>query len=350
MAKIEDIRNIVLLGHGGSGKTSLAEAILHKTGMINRLGTIEDKSTVCDYDDEEKLRGHSIHSALAFANYQGKLINIVDAPGYPDFVGAALLSIPAADAAVIVIGASGGIEMNTRKLFEAATKAGKPRIIVINKMDADNIDLPVLLGNIQETFGTTCRCANLPSADKHSVIDCVINEEGDSPLMDVAQAHTELVESIVEADDALMESYLGGEQITQEQIAGVFVKALVAGTLVPILFTDSRKEIGVTELLDLVVSCVPSPLQAKPAILKDGETEKEIAPDPNGPLVGVVFRVGFDPRSNMKYSSIRIFSGKLEPTTSLHAADGKKALRPGHPLKMQGSDTTEVAAGVAGDI
>ena len=350
MAKIEDIRNIVLLGHGGCGKTSLAEAILHKAGMTNRLGTIEEKSTVCDYDDEEKQRGHSIHSSLAYANYRGKLVNIVDAPGYPDFVGAALLSIPAADAAVVVIGAAGGIEMNTRKHFEAATKAGKPRIIVINKMDAENIDLPGLLIAIQETFGRACRCANLPAADKSSVIDCLTNDKGDSPLMDVAQAHTELVETIVEADDALMENYLGGEEITQQQIADVFLKALVAGTLVPVLFTDSRREVGVTELLDLVVSYVPSPLQAKLAVLKAADTEKEIKADPNGPLAGLVFRVGFDPRSNMKYSSIRLFSGKFNSASQLYAGDAKKSFRPGHPLKMQGADTTEIDEGAAGDI
>jgi len=350
VAKIEDIRNIVLLGHGGCGKTSLAEAILHKAGMTNRLGTIEEKSTVCDYDDEEKQRGHSIHSSLAYANYRGKLVNIVDAPGYPDFVGAALLSIPAADAAVVVIGAAGGIEMNTRKHFEAATKAGKPRIIVINKMDAENIDLPGLLIAIQETFGRACRCANLPAADKSSVIDCLTNDKGDSPLMDVAQAHTELVETIVEADDALMENYLGGEEITQQQIADVFLKALVAGTLVPVLFTDSRREVGVTELLDLVVSYVPSPLQAKLAVLKAADTEKEIKADPNGPLAGLVFRVGFDPRSNMKYSSIRLFSGKFNSASQLYAGDAKKSFRPGHPLKMQGADTTEIDEGAAGDI
>jgi elongation factor G len=350
VAKIEDIRNIVLLGHGGCGKTSLAEAILHKAGMTNRLGTIEEKSTVCDYDDEEKQRGHSIHSSLAYANYRGKLVNIVDAPGYPDFVGAALLSIPAADAAVVVIGAAGAIEMNTRKHFEAATKAGKPRIIVINKMDAENIDLPGLLIAIQETFGRACRCANLPAADKSSVIDCLTNDKGDSPLMDVAQAHTELVETIVEADDALMENYLGGEEITQQQIAEVFVKALVAGTLVPVLFTDSRREVGVTELLDVVVSYVPSPQQAKPAVLKAADTEKEIKADPNGPLAGLVFRVGFDPRSNMKYSSIRLFSGKFNSASQLYAGEGKKSFRPGHPLKMQGADTTEIDEGAAGDI
>ena len=272
MAKIDDIRNIVLLGHGGAGKTSLVEAILHKTGATNRLGTIEDQSTVCDSDDEEKQRGHSIHSALAYAEHDGKYINIIDTPGYPDFVGAALQSIPAVEAAVIVISASAGIEMNTRKLFAAATKAGKARIIVINKMDADNTDIPGLIGIIQETFGSSCRCANLPSADKGAVIDCIINDAGDSPVGDVGQAHTDMVETIVEADDDLMESYLGGEEISAEQIGGVFTKALMEGTIVPILFTDSRNEIGVTELLDVVTKYVPSPADCKPAILKDGET------------------------------------------------------------------------------
>ena len=350
MTKVDDIRNIVLLGHGGAGKTSLVEAILHKTGVTNRLGTVEDKSTVCDFDDEEKQRGHSIHSALAYTNYEGKLINIVDTPGYPDFIGAALQSIPAGEASVIVISASAGIEINTRKLFEAATKADKPRIIVINKMDADNTDLAGLVGMIQETFGSSCRCANLPSADKGSVIDCIANKEGDSPVMDVAGAHTDLVENIVEADDDLMESYLGGEEITPAQISEAFVKALIQGTIVPIVFTDARKEIGIAELLDIVANCVPSPAQAAPAILKDGENETELEADASGPLAGLVFRVGFDPRSNMKYSSIRIFSGKLTSGDQIRAGDNKKGLRPGHPLKMQGGDPKEVDEGAAGDI
>lgn len=350
VAKIEDIRNIALLGHGGAGKTSLVESILHKTGVTNRLGTIEDHSTVCDIDDEEKQRGHSIHSALAFANHNGKSINIIDTPGYPDFISGALQSIPAVEAAVVVISASAGIEINTRKLFQAATKHGKPRIIVINKMDSDNVDLPGLMGAIQETFGSSCRCANLPSADKGSVIDCIINDQGESPVMDVSQAHTDLVESIVEADDDLMESYLGGDEISADQIAGVFIKALVEGTIVPIVFTDARKEIGITELLDLITKCVPSPVQAKPAILKDGENETELKADANGPLAGLVFRVGFDPRSNMKYSSIRLFSGKITGGSQIHVGDSKKGLRPGHPLKMQGGDTKEIEEGTAGDI
>ncbi|MCI0498082.1 MAG: elongation factor G [Planctomycetales bacterium] len=350
MANLKDIRNIVFLGHGNSGKTSLAEAILHTTGTTTRLGSVEEKNTVSDFDDEEKQRGNSIHSALMYVNYNGTLINMVDTPGYPDFACPALVSIPAAETALIVISAAAGIEMNTRKLFAAATAAGKARIIVINKMDAENTDLTELIGQIQESFGPQCRCANLPAANKASVIDCIANESGDSGVMDVAQAHTELLESVIEADDVLMESYLGGENVSPEKLAEVFIKAILAGTVVPIVFTNARKEIGIKELLNLITKCTPSPADVPPAILKQGEKTGEVKPDPNGPFAGIVFRVGYDPRSNMKYASIRIFSGSLDAGTSLHINDAKKAVRPGHPLKMQGSDVKDAEKGLCGDI
>ena len=350
MADINDIRNVVLLGHGSSGKTMLSEAILHKTGMTSRLGSIEDKTTVSDFDEEEKQCQHSIHSSLMYAEYKGKHINIIDTPGYPDFVGAALQSVAGADAAIVVVSAPAGIEINTRKLFAAATAANKARIIVINKMDAENTDLGGLIKSIQTTFGSQCRCANLPTADKASVIDCIANDSGDSAVMDVGEAHTELIESIIEADDELMESYLGGEEIGADKIAGVFVKALTAGTIVPIVFTNARKEIGVAELLDMVVQYVPSPTQMAPAVLKDGENETEIKADVNGPLAGLVFRIGFDQRSNMKYASIRLFSGKLSSATGLLINDDKRSVRPGHPLRMQGGETEELKSVSAGDI
>lgn len=350
MANTGDIRNIVILGHGGSGKTSLAEAILHKTGTTNRLGSVDDKTSTCDYYDEEKEHQHSIQSAVVYAEHNGKLLNIIDTPGYPDFIGPAIKSIPAAETAVIVISAPAGIETNTRKLFELATNAVMPRIIVVNKIDAENTDLPRLIKNIQETFGMQCRCANLPAADRASVIDCIENESGDSPVMDVAQAHTELIENIIEADDALMESYLGGEQISAEKIASVFVEALKSGTIIPIVFTNARKEVGVAELLDMIIRYTQSPAQAKPARLKDGDKSTELKADPSAPLAGMVFRIAFDPRSNMKFSSIRIFSGKITSDTNLLRNDEKKGIRPGHILKSQGGDSKETDAGIAGDI
>jgi elongation factor G len=350
VANLNDIRNIVLLGHGSSGKTSLAEAMLHTTGTINRLGSIDDKNTVGDFDDEEKERGNSVHSALMHANHNGKLINIIDTPGYPGFISPALVSITAAETAVIVIGASAGIEMNTRKLFQAATDANKARVIVINKMDSDNVDLTELVGQIQETFGQQCRCANLPTTDKSSVIDCITNQSGESPVMDPAQAHTNLLESVIEVDDELTEAYLGGEEVSPEKVAQVFVKALLAGTIIPILFTDARKEVGIKELLDLIVKETPSPADAPPAKLINGEETTEVKADPNGPFAGHVFRVGFDPRSNMKYISIRIFSGSLDTGTGLLVNNAKKPIRPGHPLKILGTEVKEIDKGVCGDI
>ena len=350
VANTGDIRNIILLGHGGSGKTSLAEAMLHKTGATNRLGSVDDKTSICDYYDEEKEHQHSIQSATVHAKHAGKLINIIDTPGYPDFVGPSIKAIPAAETAVLVISASAGIETNTRKMAELTAKVDMPRIIVINKMDAENVIFPELIKNIQETFGPQCRCANLPAADKASVIDCIENDNGESPLMSVSDAHTELIESVIEADDDLMESYLGGEEISAEKIASVFVEALKAGTLIPIIFTNARRDVGIKELLDIIVKYTPSPLQAKPVQLKDGENVTELNADAAGPLAGLVFRVGFDPRSNMKYSSIRIFSGTIRSDTNMLRNDEKKGVRPGHILKSQGGENEPVDAGVAGDI
>jgi len=345
-----DIRNVVILGHGGSGKTSITEAILHTTGAINRLGSVDDKTTVSDYYDEEKEHQHSILASIVHTQHSGKLINVIDTPGYPDFIGPAIVSIPAAETAILVIGAPSGIETNTRKFFHLTSEANKPRMIVINKMDAENVEFPELIAALQETFGSQCRCANLPSTDRSSVIDCIENSSGDSPVMDVADAHTQLIESVIEADDAVMERYLGGEEIKPEQITAVFVKALKAGTLIPIVFTDARREIGIKELLNLIVKYTPSPVDAEATRLVDGEKTTELKADPSGPLAGLVFRVAFDPRSNMKYSSIRVFSGTLKSDTNLVRNDEKKGVRPGHILKPQGGETQEIHVGIAGDI
>ncbi|MBN2314397.1 MAG: elongation factor G [Sedimentisphaerales bacterium] len=345
-----DIRNVVLIGHGGSGKTSLAEAMLHKTGVTNRLGSVDEKTSICDYYDEEKEHQHSIQSACVHVTHANKLINVIDTPGYPDFIGPAIKAIPAAETAILVISAATGIETNTRKMFQLATEANMPRVIVINKMDAENVVFSELINNIQDTFGSQCRCANLPAADKSSVIDCIENESGDSSLMDVGQAHTELIESVIEANDELMESYLGGEEIPVEKIAAVFVEALKAGTVIPIVFTNARSESGIQELMDMIVKYTPSPVQASPAQLKNAENVTELKTDAAGPLAGLVFRIGFDPRSNMKYSTIRLFSGTIKSDTNIHRNDDKKGIRPGHILKAQGGETEQVDVGVAGDI
>ncbi len=361
MANINDIRNIVLIGHGSSGKTSLAESMLHKTGGTNRLGSVDEKTSICDYYEEEKEHQHSIQSAVVHTEYQGKTINIIDTPGYPDFMGPAIKAIPAAETAILTISASAGIETNTRKFFDIAKEANVPLVIVVNKIDSENVELPELLKSIQKTFGSECRCANLPSGDGSSVIDCISNDSGDSPVMDVGEAHMELFESIIEADDELMESYLAGEDIADEKIASVFVEAMKAGTVIPIVFTNAREEVGTEELLELVVNYCPSPAQGEPLKLvkekepageeEEPEVEKiEVKPDNEGPFAGLVFRIGFDPKSNMKYTSIKVLSGKITSDTNLLINDNKKGVRPGHVMKSQGPDSDEIDEGVAGDI
>ncbi len=349
MPKTEDIRNVVLLGHGGCGKSSLAEAILHKTGVTNRLGDIDEGTTVSDYDEEEKQRKNSIQSSVLFTNHNGKHINLLDTPGYPDFMGGALQCIPAVEISAVVISAAAGIEVNTRKMFASSTNLNKARILVINKIDSDNVQWDDLLSGIQETFGSSCRPVNLPSSDFKSVVDCINNESGDTAFGSAADAHTELIESVIEADDQLMEAYLGGEEVSKDKIAQVFGKAMLAGTIIPIVFTDSKNEVGITELLDVITNCAPGPDKVK-GILLDGEEEKEIEPKSDGPFAGLVFRVGFDSRSNMKYATIKVYSGKLTSNTSLIREDEKKPIRVGSPIRMQGAETNEIEEGVAGDI
>ncbi len=350
MATTNDIRNVVLVGHGSSGKTSLAEAILHKGGVTNRLGSVDEGTSVCDFYEEEKEHQHSIQSAIVHLAHGGKLINVIDTPGYPDFVGPAISSLPAAETAVLVVSASAGIEINTRKFFELATESNMARVIVINKIDAENIDLGILLNNIRDTFGPQCRCANMPAPDNSSVVDCIKNQSGDSPLGNVGDAHTDLLESVIEADDALMERYLGGEQIKKDEIASVFVEALKSGTLIPVVFTNAREEVGIKELLDILAYYTPSPLQAPHRELVDGEQVQKIKADANGETAGYVFRVGFDPRSNMKQASIRILSGTFRSDSNLIRNDEKKGSRPGHILKTQGAENDEVESGIAGNI
>lgn len=349
MSEVSNIRNIVLLGHAGSGKTSIAEAILFKAGMTSRLGSVDDRTSICDYYEEEKDRQHSISSAVVYADYRGVRINIIDTPGYPDFIGPSIMAIPAAETAIIVISAAGGIETNTRKLYSLASQAGRAMLIVINKIDAEHVDLQELIKAIQETFGQQCRCANIPTTNGQAVIDCLANTAGSEGILDVAAAQTELIERIVEADDSLMESYLAGGQIPAEKLSEAFVKAVCAGTVVPIVFTNATKLVGIQELMDMIVNVIPSPLQ-RPAELVDGQQRTQITPDPQGPLAGYVFRIGYDPKSNMKYTTIRLLSGTIRPDMIIIRNDQRKGFRPGHINISQGPENQEVEQGTAGQI
>src|SRR5438477_3332060 len=255
--RVEDIRNIALVGHGAAGKTSLADALLFKSGAVDRRGSVDDGSSVSDYDDEEKKRRFSIDTSILHMEHKGKFFNLLDTPGYPDFVGGALEALDPVETAAIVISAPNGIEVNTRRMFNEAGKRGLARVLVINKMDADNIKFDALLTAIQDTFGKGCVLFNAPigqGAPFSSVVS-VLNPPDKPPagcLVDLAQARSKLVDAIVESDDALMEKYLTEGTVNAQELSAVIPKALAAGTVVPIFCTSAKKDLGVAELLNAI--------------------------------------------------------------------------------------------------
>ena len=347
----EDIRNFVLIGHSGAGKTSLAESLLHTAGKTNRLGSVDEGTSVFDADDEEKQRKCSIDPGFGHLEWKDKVLNLIDTPGFPDFSGGALPSLAGAETAVLVVSASAGIEINTRKMFQAATNRKMARIILINKIDADNLDLPGLLKGISQQFGSQCKPLNLPSADGKSLLDCFEKTQGETAFGDVNEAHTELVESIVEADDELMESYLGGEELSKEQLAGAFTKALTAGTVIPVMFSSTRENLGAKELLDILAEYAPNPLQgAKAELIGEEDSREEITVDAKGKLLAQIIRVSADPKSNIRNAVIRVFSGTLTSGDTIFVDDNKRGQRTGHLLKLQANSTEEIEQLVPGDI
>ena len=352
-SKSEDIRNIILLGHGGSGKTTLGEAMLHAAGPGGRLGSVDDGTSVLDYTPIERERKYSIQPAMAYLDHGGKAINFIDTPGYPDFIGGAIGSIGGADVAVVVISAAAGIEVSTRRLFNVAKKGGMPIAIVINKIDSDNIDLSALLEAITETFGSACRPMNLPAGGATSVIDCFANDSGESDLGDVVDAQMQLIENVVEADEELMEAYLGDDAIPAAKLSAALAKAMVAGTVVPVLFTAAKTSVGVTELLDAVANYFPSPADVEVRPVRSGEAEDsdaiEVVCDASKPFIGQAFKITTDPFVG-KLAWIRVLQGTVHPETTYIVADHKKGGKVGHPCKILGKDTSEFKTIVAGDI
>ncbi len=256
-----DIRNIVLVGHGGAGKTTLAEAMLHRCGVITRMGAVEDANTASDFEPEAKLHKHSTSSTLLFATHQNREINLIDTPGYPDFIGQALAALPAVETAVIVVNAETGIEVNTRRLYHAAGEMGLARMIVINKIDKvkEPSRLEELVAALKESFGPELHCINLPKDYGRDVVDCFDLDHGQTDFGDVRTIHQEMVESVVEVDDAEMEKYLSGKAIPLEELRGYFIKAMNAGHVVPILFSAAKGEVGVDDLLHILVEEAAQP-------------------------------------------------------------------------------------------
>lgn len=359
----ESIRNVVLVGHGGAGKTSLAEAFLHRSGATTRLGRASDGNTVCDFDDEEVRRGISISTALAPVEWNGHKINFLDTPGYADFIGEMRSAMRVADLAVFVVSAVEGIEVQTQVAWSFAEELQLPRLIVVNKLDRENSSFRRTLDQLRDAFGMGVAPFSLPLGREHdfrgaiSVIDVAafaydetgsVQEEPVPPDRQerVDEVRTHLLDSVAETSDELLERYLESGELSRDEIGSALHEGLVQARIFPVLVGSATKLIGVDRVLDLIVSAGISPLDRPPAESVDGRA-REAKPD--APMSALIFKTMTDPYVG-RVSFFRVYSGVLRGEGVLHNATRNVDERVGHVFTMRGKGQEPVQEVVAGDI
>jgi len=350
---IERIRTLALVGQSAAGKTSLAEALLHRAGAIGAPGSLERGTTVSDFDPMERRVQHSLNSALMHLEHRGTRIHLVDTPGYPDFVGQAMTALEAVETAAVVINAATGIEAMSARMMAWAAERGLDRMVIVNKIDAQGVDLPALLAQIRETFGKECLPLNLPAAAGTQVVDCFFNTEGETDFGSVADAHRALVEQVVEVDAAFVDRYLNDGDVDPKELHAPLEQALREGHLIPVCFVSARTGAGVAELLDVIELLLPHPGEGNPPQFYKGEgsqaKELHADPDPGKHVIAHVFKVTVDPYVG-RMGIFRIHQGTVTKDSQLYIGDGRKPFKVGHLFMLQGKEHVEVPCGVPGDL
>ena len=351
----EDVRNIALVGHAGCGKTTLVEALLAASGTIAEPGSVAKGTTVCDYDPLEKELQHSLDASIASFNAHGKHINLIDTPGYPDFVGRAVSVLPAVETVALVINAQAGIESVTQRMMKAADNRNLCRMIIVNQIDAPGLNLAELTDQIRETFGAECLPINLPADGGTRVIDCFFlpSAEG-ADFSSVAEAHGHIIDQVVEVDEALMEIYLEqGSELEPAQLHDPFEAALREAHLIPICYCSAATGVGIPELIEILVKLMPNPGEGNPPAYMKGEGASlepvRVAPDASKHALAHVFKVVNDPFRG-KLGVFRIHQGRIVAGSQLFIGDARKAFKVNHLFRLQGNEQIEVAEGVPGDI
>ncbi|KFI22105.1 elongation factor G [Nitrosococcus oceani] len=351
--RTEDIRNIALVGHTACGKTTLVEALLYQAGIRSMPGSVEKGDTVSDFDPQEQRHQHSLNASLIGLDYQGCRINLIDTPGDPDLVGRTLSVLPAVETVVMVINAQPGIETMTRRLMEQVSAHRMPCIMVVNKTDAAPTRLQTVLAEIQTLFGAECLPINLPAKGGATVIDCFNRDSGETNFSSVIEAHTALLDQVVEVDEAIMERYLAGGNITSEQLHAPFEAALREGHLIPVCFASAHTNAGIQELLDIFVNLTPNPLEGTPHVFVKGYgeiTQRLLAlPEADKPMLAHVFKVEYDPFVG-KLGTLRVHRGVIRKGQHLLIDGGEKTFKVSHLFRLQGKEHQEMAEAIPGDI
>jgi elongation factor G len=361
---VDKLRNVVLLAHSGTGKTSLAEAMLYDTGNVPRLGRVEDGTTTSDYDPEEQRRGISVNTAVLPCEWQDHKVNVLDTPGYMDFVGEVKGAIRVADAAIVVVCAASGVEVGTELMWSYANEQMLPRLVYINKMDRDNASFDRTLAQLGEKFDAKFVPLQIPIGSHESfrgVIDLVsmkayVGEKGDAveipdELRDRAQAmHAELIENSAESDDELLMKYLDGESLTEEEIQSGVKAGVKGGALVPVLCGSATANVAVLPALQAVIDYFPSPAErAVKATNPVTEAEEELSVDQSGPLAVLVFKTLADPFVG-KLTYFRVYSGAMQSDSRVFNMASRETERIGQLYLLRGKDQTPVDSVSLGDL
>ncbi len=280
----QNLRTVALVGQGGSGKTTLTESLLLKSGAIKEAGVVERGTTVTDFDPMEKTWQHSLRASIVHIDTPDTRIHLIDTPGFADFLGQSIGALDAVETAAVVVSAQTGVEMIASRMMDWAAKRRLCRIVIVNKIDAENIDLPKVLASIQSAFGRECLPINLPAGGGKRVVDCFFNPDGESDFSSVAEAHRALVDQVVEVDEELMSLYLEQGEIAPDQLHAPFEKALREGHLVPVCFVSAKTGAGVAELMDVLVKLAPNPAEGNPPLFYKGSGDDRQANSTPSPI------------------------------------------------------------------
>ncbi len=362
--RVQDIRNVVLLGHGSSGKTSLGEALLFDTGAIPRLGRVEDKNTVSDFDEEEQSRGFSVNNAVLPCQWNGAKLNIIDSPGYLDFVGEVKSAIAVADGGVLVVCAASGVEVGAEVHWGYMDERELPRLVFINKMDRDNASFANAMESLAAKFDATFVPISLPigaASGFEGVVDLIemraylgtSTEPSEIPaaVKEAAQeARTEMMEYAAEVDDELMLKYLDGEELSTEELRGALAKGSRNRDFVLVTAGSATQNSGIQPLLNAIVAFLPSPAEVERRFIDLTTGEEVVLPaDPNGPLVAQVFKTMADPFVG-KLSYLRVYSGTLMADSRVYNVNQQEEERIGQLYSVRGKEQKPVDSIQAGDI
>lgn len=353
--KTEDLLNIALVGGANSGKTELTDVILAEAKRIAKAGKIQSQDTVSDFDPHEQSAQHSLKPSFCTFECNERLINLIDTPGFSDFIGRTISVLPAVESVALVLDASASIDTTIQRLFNLVGVRGLCRMIVVNKIDAEGLDLSACVDQIQQVFGKECLPINLPSANRDGVVDCFFNtDEGETDFSSVAEAHENIIDQVVEVDEELMELYLEeGGDLPADRLHEAFEKALREGHLVPICFTSVEKGVGVSDLLEIITKLMPNPREGNPppfeVISSDGSQPAALEASTEGNTVAHVFGVSIDPFKG-RMALCRVHQGTMRTGSQVFIDEERKPIKVSHILRLLGGEQTEVGEVIAGEV